>query len=161
VLAAGFASDPVNTEAPAFAHAFGHPDTWAGLIIGAFGAGAVAAAILTAGREGSARQTVVTLALLATGITASALSPTLAFAFPFLVLAGFGYLTSNARARAQLQLDVDESQRAVVGRVPRAASGCKPGGRPARRRVRRPRGGRRPRAARVRRRSVDLQTRAG
>ena len=114
VLAAGFASDPVNTEAPAFANAFGHPDTWAGLIIGAFGAGAVAAAILTAGREGSPRQTVVTLALLATGITVFALSPTLAFAFPFLVLAGFGYLTSNTRATAQLQLDVDESQRGRI-----------------------------------------------
>ena len=35
-------------NAPAFAHAFGHPDTWAGLIIGAFGAGAVGAAIATA-----------------------------------------------------------------------------------------------------------------
>jgi MFS family permease len=105
VLAAGFASDPVNTEAPAFAHAFGHPDTWAGLIIGAFGAGAVAAAILTAGRQGSPRQTVVTLLLLATGITVFSLSPALAFAFPFLVVAGFGYLTSNTRATAQLQLE--------------------------------------------------------
>ena len=27
VTAVGFASDPVNTEAPAFAHAFGRPDT--------------------------------------------------------------------------------------------------------------------------------------
>jgi len=114
VLAAGFASDPVNTEAPAFAHAFGHPDTWAGLIIGAFGAGAVAAAIVTAGREGSRRQTVIMLALLGTGITVFALSPTLAFAFPFLVVAGFGYLTSNTRATAQLQLDVEESQRGRI-----------------------------------------------
>jgi MFS family permease len=114
VLAAGFASDPVNTEAPAFAHAFGHPDTWAGLIIGAFGAGAVAAAIATAGRAGSPRRTVVTLTLLATGITLFCLSPTLAVGFPFLVAAGFGYLTSNARATAQLQLDVDESQRGRI-----------------------------------------------
>ena len=114
VLAAGFASDPVNTEAPAFAHAFGHPDTWAGLIIGAFGAGAVGAAIATAGREGSPRRTVVTLALLGAGITAFSLSPTLAIGFPFLVAAGFGYLTSNARATAQLQLEVDESQRGRI-----------------------------------------------
>src|SRR5262249_55607277 len=110
VLAAGFASDPVNTEAPAFAHAFGHPDTWAGLIIGAFGAGAVGAAILIAGRVGSPRITVLTLTLLATGITLFCLSPTLLIGFPFLVAAGFGYLTSNTRATAQLQLDVDESQ---------------------------------------------------
>ena len=114
VLAAGFASDPVNTEAPAFANAFGHPDTFAGLIIGAFGAGAVGAAIATAGREGSPRRTVVTLALLATGITVFALSPTLWIGFPFLVVAGFGYLTSNTRATAQLQLEVDESQRGRI-----------------------------------------------
>jgi len=41
VTAVGFASDPINTEAPAFARAFGKPDTWAGVIIGAFGTGAV------------------------------------------------------------------------------------------------------------------------
>src|SRR5262249_32995179 len=114
VLAAGFASDPVNTEAPAFAHAFGHPDTWAGLIIGAFGAGAVSAAIVIAGREGSARRTVLSLLMLAAGITFFCLSPTLLVGFPFLVAAGFGYLTSNTRATAQLQLDVDESQRGRI-----------------------------------------------
>jgi len=114
VLAAGFASDPVNTEAPAFAHAFGHHDTFAGLIIGAFGAGAVAAALLTAGREGSARRTVVTLTLLGAGITAFALSPTLAVGFPLLFVAGFGYLASNTRATTQLQLEVDESQRGRI-----------------------------------------------
>ena len=43
-------SDPINTEAPAFARAFERPDTSACLIIGAFGAGAVAAAFLVAGR---------------------------------------------------------------------------------------------------------------
>jgi MFS family permease len=68
VLAAGFGSDPVNTEAPAFARAFGHHDTFAGLIIGVFGVGAVAAALLTAGREGSPRRTVVTLMLLGAGV---------------------------------------------------------------------------------------------
>jgi MFS family permease len=114
VLAAGFASDPVNTEAPAFAHAFGHHDTFAGLIIGAFGAGAVAAALLTAGREGSARRTVVTLTLLGVGITAFAVSPTLAIGFPLLLVAGFGYLASNTRATTQLQLEVDESQRGRI-----------------------------------------------
>src|SRR4051794_16178580 len=54
VAAVGFASDPVNTESPAFAHAFGlegHVRIWSGLIVGAFGAGAVTAALLTAGRS--------------------------------------------------------------------------------------------------------------
>jgi MFS family permease len=114
VLAAGFGSDPVNTEAPAFAHHFGHSANFAGLLIGAFGAGAVSAAFLTAGREGSPRRTVITLALLAAGVAGFALSPTLAVAFPLLVVAGFGYLAANTRATAQLQLEVDESQRGRV-----------------------------------------------
>ncbi len=50
VAAVGFASDPVNTESPAFADAFGRPDTDAGYLIGAFGVGAVLAAFLVAGR---------------------------------------------------------------------------------------------------------------
>ena len=114
VLAAGFGSDPVNTEAPAFAKAFGHHDTFAGPIIGAFGGGAVAAALLTAGREGSPRRTVATLALLAAGIAGFAVSPTLVVGFPLLALAGFGYLASNTRATAQLQLEVDEWQRGRI-----------------------------------------------
>src|SRR5207253_3503166 len=50
VAAVGFASDPVNTLAPAWAHAFGRKDTVAGYIIGAFGAGAVTAGFVVAGR---------------------------------------------------------------------------------------------------------------
>jgi len=114
VLAAGFGSDPINTEAPAFAHAFGHADTFAGLIIGVFGAGAVTAALLTAGREGSPRRTVVTLALLGAGIVAFSLMPSLPLASPFLLVAGFGYLAANTRATTQLQLEVDESQRGRI-----------------------------------------------
>src|SRR2546430_8425521 len=56
VAAVGFASDPVNTLAPAFAHAFGRRDTVAGFIIGAFGAGAVAAALLVARRGARSRR---------------------------------------------------------------------------------------------------------
>ena len=114
VMAAGFASDPINTEAPAFADAFGHPDTYAGLIIGVFGAGAVSAALLFAGREGSPRLTVAMLALLGAGIVGFSLSPSLAVAVPFLFAAGVGYLTANARATAQLQLEVAEEQRGRI-----------------------------------------------
>jgi MFS family permease len=114
VMAAGFGSDPVNTLAPAFAEEFGRPDTFAGVIIGVFGAGAVTAALLFAGREGSRRLTAATLALLACGMIAVCLSPILAVAIPFLFLAGVGYLSSNARATTQLQLDVEESQRGRI-----------------------------------------------
>src|SRR4051794_9007118 len=114
VAVVGFASDPVNTEAPAFAHVFGYPDTVAGIIIGIFGAGAVTAALVLAGRLGSPRRTVATLLLLSCGIIAFSLSPSLLVAAPFLFVAGFGYLASNARATTQLQLEVDETQRGRV-----------------------------------------------
>jgi MFS family permease len=115
VTAVGFASDPVNTEAPAFAHAFGHADTLAGPIIGAFGAGAVATAFLVAGRvAGSRRRMAITLAALGGGIVGFALSPSLPFAFAFLVVAGFGYLASNTSATSRLQLEAEETHRGRV-----------------------------------------------
>jgi MFS family permease len=115
VAVVGFASDPINTLAPAFAHAFDHRDTFAGYIIGLFGAGAVAAAITLAGRaRGSRGRMAAMLALLGGGLTAFALSPTLWLGFPFLALAGFGYLASNTAATSRLQLEVAESQRGRI-----------------------------------------------
>ena len=112
VAAVGFASDPVNTLAPAFAHAFGRRDTVAGFIIGAFGAGAVSAALLVAGRvAGSRRRLMLTLGLLAGGVIAFSLTPWLPLAFVFLFLAGVGYLASNTSATTRLQLGVSEAQR--------------------------------------------------
>jgi MFS family permease len=115
VTAVGFASDPVNTEAPAFAHAFGRPDTDAGYLIGAFGAGAVSAAFLLAGRVvGSRRRMFATLVLLGAGVIGFSLSPWLPVAYVFLALAGFGYLASNTSATSRLQLDVAEHQRGRI-----------------------------------------------
>jgi MFS family permease len=115
VTAVGFASDPINTEAPAFAREFGYHDTVAGLIIGAFGFGAVSAAFLLAGRvAGSRRRMVATLVLLGLGVIAFSVSPWLALGFLFLWLAGFGYLASNTHATTRLQLEVEESQRGRI-----------------------------------------------
>ena len=115
VTAVGFASDPVNTEAPAFAHAFGKPDTTAGFIIGVFGAGAVLAALTLAGRvAGSRMRMAVTLTLLGGGIVAFSLSPWLELGYVFLFVAGFGYLASNTSATSRLQLGVAESQRGRI-----------------------------------------------
>jgi MFS family permease len=109
VAAVGFASDPVNTESPAFAHAFGRPDTDAGYLIGAFGAGAVLAAFLVAGRvSGSRGRMVFTLALLSGGMVAYSLVPWLSLGYVFLGVAGFGYLASNTAATSRLQLGVAE-----------------------------------------------------
>ena len=115
VMSVGFASDPINTEAPAFAHTFGHADTLAGAIIGVFGAGAVTAALVVAGRvAGSRTRMAITLALLGFGVTGFALSPWLPLAFLPLFIAGFGYLASNTAATTRLQLGVPESQRGRI-----------------------------------------------
>ncbi len=115
VTAVGFASDPVNTESPAFAHAFGRPDTDAGYLIGAFGVGAVLAAFLVAGRvSGSRGRMLVTLGLLGGGIVAYALVPWLSLGYVFLAVAGFGYLASNTAATSRLQLEVEDHQRGRI-----------------------------------------------
>jgi MFS family permease len=115
VTAVGFASDPVNTEAPAFAHAFGRPDTDSGYIIGAFGAGAVLAALLVAGRVyRSRRRMVATLLLLAGGVIGFSLSPWLGAGYVFLAIGGFGYLASNTSATSRLQLDVAAHHRGRI-----------------------------------------------
>ncbi|MDX6466394.1 MAG: hypothetical protein QOI27_1434 [Gaiellaceae bacterium] len=115
VTVVGFASDPVNTESPAFANAFGQPDTDAGYLIGAFGGGAVLAAFLVAGRvAGSRGRMLVTLSLLGGGIVAYSLVPWLPAAYLLLAVAGFGYLASNTAATSRLQLEVDASQRGRI-----------------------------------------------
>jgi MFS family permease len=112
VAAVGFASDPVNTEAPAFAHEFGKPDTYGGFIICAFGAGAVAAAFVLAGRvTGTPRRMALTLGLLGCGLVAFCLAQQFPVALGILVVAGFGYLASNSSATSRLQLGVEEHLR--------------------------------------------------
>jgi MFS family permease len=119
VAAVGFASDPVNTESPAFADAFGvaeeHLRIVSGLIVGAFGVGAVAAAFLIAGRATASRREMSgTLAVFAVGIVGFSIAPSLQIGFVFLAVAGFGYLTSNTAATSRLLLGVDESQRGRI-----------------------------------------------
>lgn len=115
VMVAGFGSDPINTESPAFAHAFGYAPTWAGVIVGFFGLGAVSAALLVAGRvTGSRRRMAVTLAALGVGVALFAVTPWLPLAFLFVAVGGFGYLASNTAATTRLQLGVAPSQRGRI-----------------------------------------------
>jgi len=115
VTVVGFGSDPINTESPAFAHAFHRPDTDAGYVIGAFGAGAVLAAFALAGRTaGTRRRMATTLAMLGLGVIGFAVAPWLGIGFVFLAVAGFGYLASNTHATSRLQLDVDIAQRGRI-----------------------------------------------
>jgi MFS family permease len=114
VAAIGFASDPINTLAPAFAHAFGHQDVVGGYFIGIFGAGAVIAAFAVAGREMPRRRLIGALCLLVGGIVLFARTPWLPAALVFLFVGGFGYLASNATVTARLQLSVEESHRGRI-----------------------------------------------
>jgi MFS family permease len=115
VMAVGFASDPINTLAPAFADAFGHSDTMAGVIVGVFGAGAVTAAFVVAGSvAGSRRRMAGTLTLLGLGVIAFSLTPWLLLALVPLFIGGFGYLASNTAATTRLQLGVVEWQRGRI-----------------------------------------------
>jgi MFS family permease len=115
VAVVGFASDPVNALAPAFAHAFGRDESVGGYLLGAFGAGAVLAAVLVAGRvAGSRRRMAATLTVLGCGIVLFAITPWFPLALVLLVLAGFGYLASNTSATSRLQLEVAESQRGRI-----------------------------------------------
>jgi MFS family permease len=115
VAAVGFASDPVNTLAPAWAHAFGRKDTVAGYIIGAFGAGAVTAGFVVAGRVGGSRRRMFsTLLLLGGGMVTFALTPWLPLALPLLFVAGIGYLASNTHATSRLQLGVEPWERGRI-----------------------------------------------
>jgi MFS family permease len=115
VMTVSFASDPVNTEGPALAHAFGYSDAWSGAIVGFFGAGAVCAALLVAGRvSGSRRRMATTLALLGVGIGLVGVTHWLPIGFLFLAIAGFGYLSSNTSATSRLQLAVADNQRGRI-----------------------------------------------
>jgi MFS family permease len=115
VMVAGFGSDPVNTESPAFAHAYGYSDAWSGAIVALFGAGAVLAALLVAGRvAGSRGRMAATLAALGGGMALFSLCPWLPLGFVFLAVAGFGYLGSNTSATTRLALGVLPSQRGRI-----------------------------------------------
>lgn len=106
-------ADPVNTLTPSFAtDVFSRPDTFTGFLVGAFGGGAVLAALLVTGRwHPSQRLLVVTLGLLALGIGAFALSTTELVGLVGLFVGGFGYLSSVSAATSLLQLDLADEHR--------------------------------------------------
>ncbi|HXH97671.1 MAG TPA: MFS transporter [Gaiellaceae bacterium] len=115
VMAVGMASDPVNTESPAIAHAFGYSPVWAGSVVGCFGVGAVLAAAATSGRIGrSRRRMAASLSVFGAGIALMAASPWLPLGLAFVLIGGFGYLSSNAAATTHLQLGVRDEQRGRI-----------------------------------------------
>lgn len=115
VAIAGFCSDPTNTLSPAFAQAFGHPDSDAGYLIGVFGGGAVVAAVALSGRVvASTGRMALLLVALGGGLGLFSVVRALPVALVFLFVAGFGYLAANSAATAQLQIRVAPHERGRV-----------------------------------------------
>lgn len=113
----GMATDPVMTLGPAFAAEFGEDPSWAGWLVGSFGAGAVLAAPFagTLRRKiGRVRTACAALAVSASGLVGVALAPASELALAAAVLAGAAFLVGSTDVIAALQeLTHDE----VRGRV--------------------------------------------
>ena len=115
IMVVGIVTDPTTTLTPELvSDVFRLDDAWVGVLIGAFGTGAVLAAF-SAGRVRDPRRTLTaSLTVLGAGMAAFALAPNMAVAVPALVVAGFGYLTSTTTTSAAIQLGVADNQRGRV-----------------------------------------------
>ena len=112
VMVVAVTTDPVSTLTPGFAkEIFGHDATWAGVLIGAYGLGAVMAA-LSAGRLRDVESTLAMgLSIAGAGGLVFAFAPNIYAGFGGMVAGGYGYLTSSTTTTAAMQLGVEESQR--------------------------------------------------
>jgi MFS family permease len=108
--------DPVSTLTPAFAtRIFRRPDTYAGILIGAFGIGAVLASIVPLHEtHAPGKRISLMLTLLSAGMTSFAIFAGASAALALLALAGFGYLIGQTTATTQLQLRVSDRERGRV-----------------------------------------------
>lgn len=129
VASVSFTLDPVTTLSPAYAaRVFHQPDTLVGFLIGAFGVGAVIAAVTASGGTATPyRRIAAMLSISVAGTLVFALVPLLPVAIFGLMCCGFGYLAGHTRANSLLQLSVPDDQR---GRVMAIWSVCFLGGRP-------------------------------
>lgn len=116
VVALSITADPVNTLTPGFAtQLFGRPDTVAGLLVGAFGAGAVVAALFVGRADDRIERRIArTLAVLGAGTLLFAVAPGLPVAAGALAIGGFGYLAANTTATTAIQTEVDDARRGRV-----------------------------------------------
>jgi MFS family permease len=115
IFAMNVATDPPVTLGPAFMDELNHPDSLAGLLIGAFGAGAVVVAFTVAHGLARTRKTVgMCLLVTGAGIAGFAVSPNLGLAMLCLFVMGLGYLATNTVATSRLQLEVEDVQRGRI-----------------------------------------------
>ncbi|MCU1483946.1 MAG: protein of unknown function DitE [Actinomycetia bacterium] len=115
VMIVAIVTDPVTTLTPGLVkEVFDHPKAWVGVLIGAYGTGAVLAA-LRAGRTRDPRRTLTMgLTIMGLGTLLFALAPTVELSALGMLIAGYGYLTSSTTTTAALQLGVDPSQRGRI-----------------------------------------------
>jgi MFS family permease len=117
MVAIGLATDPVNTLTPPIAEVVGEGKGLVGLMVGAFGAGAVSAALLVeplrewVGREraGSSGFAMLALALVVFGLSDSPAQAVVGMA-----LAGVGFLVAITSVTTQLQERVPDALRGRV-----------------------------------------------
>lgn len=116
VAAVSLTMDPVSTLTPAYATQYFHrPDTFSGLLIGAFGTGAVVGSVIPLREtDRPGRRIALMLAILTAGMVGFALLPSLVAALATLIVAGFGYLIGQTGATTQLQLAVSDNERGRV-----------------------------------------------
>lgn len=117
IASLGFASDPVNTLAPAVAAQLGGGEVLVGMLVTSFGVGAVLGAVTVArARRRVARRPlgIGGLALLGGGMAVLAVSPNVAVAVTGLAVAGFGFLFAVTILTADIYSRIPE---AIRGRV--------------------------------------------
>ncbi|WP_165492297.1 MFS transporter [Egibacter rhizosphaerae] len=113
----GFASDPVNTLTPALAGSLGGGDGLVAFLVSAFGVGAAATALATGRLQRALGLATVARAgalLLAVGLVAAAVAPTIPVALGAYVLMGIGFLLGLTSFTALLQRRVREDLRGRV-----------------------------------------------
>ena len=129
VAVSSIAIDPVYTLTPELAiDVFGGTQQTTGLLVGAFGTGAVLTAVLVAPRLKAVPHLLgASLTTLAAGMGLLAVAPTLPVALGGLAIAGAGYLATLTRATTRIQNAVPDDQ---LGRVMALWSVCFIGSRP-------------------------------
>lgn len=116
-LAVGWAGDPVNTLAPAYAEMFGQGEAFVGLQVAAFGAGSAVSSLGVGSvrlRIGLLNTTRAGLALLAVGLIGFAAAPHEALVLGALFVAGVGFLLGVTTTNSNLQWRLDEDMRGRV-----------------------------------------------
>lgn len=116
-LTVGWAGDPVNTLAPAYADLFGRDETFVGLQVAAFGAGAALMSMLVGlvrSRIGLETTTRTGMIVLACGLVAFAAAPNEAVVLVALFVAGIGFLLGVTTTNSNLQHRLDEDMRGRV-----------------------------------------------